>query len=194
LCINLPKAKWGSGDQALTASDIDNAKSNEFTTYAGPIPPSGLYRFVTKSMLQTVSSKDNPMLRTILELDGTWKPKHKQFDGCPLFDYMPVMKSTAFRSKAFCEAYGISPKEFLTGILVDEDGKVTKLASAGDPAGIEVYINVKYVPAAAGYNEKIALNGTGYLPVDDAPEDDGDAPESDEADSRPSDDDEEPPF
>jgi hypothetical protein len=185
----MPKAKWGSGEQALTASDIDNAKSNDFSTYIGPIPKGGLYRFIVKSMKQSESSKGNPMLRTIVELDGTWKAAHKQYDGCPLFDYMPVMKSTAFRVKAFCEAFGISSKEFYGSILTDEDGRVTKLASAGEPEGLEIYINVKYQPTADGYAEKIVLNGTGYLPVDDAPDEDDSQVTDDDLDPN-----DEPPF
>lgn len=184
----MPKATWGD----FSHEDIDTARSSEFTPYAGPIPPSGLYRFVVKSMKQTTSSKDNPMLLTIMELDGSWKPNHKKFDGCPLFDYMPVMKSTAFRVKAFCEAFGITSREFNTKIITDEEGKVTKLGSAGDPNGLEVYANVALQAATDQYAEKIRLNGTGYLPVDDAEEDDeDDAPEADE-DGDDADDDEAP--
>jgi hypothetical protein len=134
------------------------------------------------------SRNGNPMLTTILELDGSWKDAHKKFDGCPLFDNMPVMKSTAFRAKAFCEAFGISSKEFNTGIVTDEDGKVTKLGSVGDPAGIEVYINVVKRAATDQYPEGLGLNGTGYLPVDDDPAEDDDDTDED------ADTDDEPPF
>lgn len=168
----MPKAKWGSGDDALTAADIDSAKSSEFTPYTGPIPLSGLYRFVVKQMKQGESDAGNPKLTTILELDGTWKPEHKRYEGCPLFDHMPVIKSAAWRVKAFCEAFGISSKEFYNSVLTDEDGRITKLASAGEPAGLEVYINVKHVAAKGDWAEKIQLNGAGYLPVDFDPEDD----------------------
>lgn len=184
----MPKVKWGTGDGALTAADIDGARSNEFTPYSGPLPPGGVYRFVVKQMKQGTSGAGNPKLTTIMELDGGWKEAHKKYDGCPLFDHMPVTQSAAFRTKAFCEAFGITPREFLTGILVDDDSKVTKLASAGDPAGIEVYVNIKRKPASGEYEEGIQLNGTGYLPVDDAPDEDADAADADESD------DNEPPF
>lgn len=181
----MPKAKWGD----FAPADIDNAKSNEFTPYAGPIPKGGLFRFIVKQMKVGDSKGGNPMLTTIMELDGSWKPAHKKFDGCPLFDYMPVIKSTAFRTKAFCEAFGLTSREFTTGIITDENGKVTKLASAGDPAGLEVYVNVAYQAATDEYSEKIRLNGTGYLPVDDAPDD-----EAEDADPAEDDADNEPPF
>lgn len=167
----MPKAKWGSGDQALTAADIDGAENRGFSPYAGEYPRSGLYRFTIKRMKQGTSSAGNPKLQIISELDGTWKPEHKKYDGCPLFDNMPVMKSTAFRVKAFCEAVGMTSKEFYAGIIVDENGVVTKLGSLGDPAGLLVYINAQYVAPADGYAEKLQLNGTGYLPVEDEDED-----------------------
>lgn len=168
----MPKAKWGSGNQALTAADIDGAETRAgFVPYSGPIPRSGLYRFTIKRMKQGTSSAGNPKLQIISELDGTWKTEHKKFEGCPLFDNMPVMKSTAFRVKAFCEAVGLSSKEFYNSIVVDENGVVTKLGSLGDPAGLLVYINAQYVAASDGYAEKLQLNGTGYLPVEDDEDD-----------------------
>lgn len=186
----MPKAKWGSGDEALTAGDIDNAETSSYTPYSGPVAPSGLYRFTVSRMKKGESKSGNPKLLSILTIDGTWKPAHKKYDGCPLFDHMPVTKSSAFRTKAFCEAYGITSREFMTGVITDEDGKITKLASAGDPEGLQVYINVRHVPEANGYSEKLELNGTGYLPVDDTPDDDDD-PADDSDDNT---DGEEPPF
>jgi hypothetical protein len=185
----MPKATWGSGDQALSAADIDGAKSNEFSPYSGPIPPAGLYRFIVKQMKQGLSAAGNPKLQIVMELDGTWKSNHKKFDGCPLFDNMPVMKSTAFRVKAFCEAFGISSKQFQTGIITDESGKVTKLSIAGDPNGLEVYVNVSKRPATDQYQESLQLNGTGYLPISDDEVEDQNEDESDDEG-----DDDEPPF
>ena len=191
----MPKATWGTGDNALTAGDIDGAeRSQQYAVYDGEIPPNGLYRFVLKNAKKGKSSNDNPQLRLIWELDGEWKPKHKKYEGCPLFDYMPVMKSTAFRVAAFCDAVGASSKDFHSGMIVDEDGIVTKLGRLGDPTGILAYINVKKRPATEKYSEKLELNGTGYLSLEDAPDDDeaegsGEEPEADgEADG------EEPPF
>jgi hypothetical protein len=187
----MPKAKWGSGDEALTAADIDNAQSSTFTPYSGPIPSSGLYRFVVSKMTKGKSEAGNDKLQTIMLLDGTWKSEHKKYNDCPLFDNMPVMKSTAFRTKAFCAAFGISAKEFLTGIIYDEGGRVTKLAGAGEPEGLVVYVNVKYVKASQGYAEKIQLNGTGYLPVDFDPDEAQSGDDTDAGDDDPG---EEPPF
>jgi hypothetical protein len=171
----MPKATWGD----FSANDIDSAESRGgFTPYSGPIPPSGLYRFTVKQMKKGESQAGNPKIQVVMELDGTWKENHKKYDTCPLFDNMPVMKSTAFRVKAFCEAFGLTSKQFATGLITDEDGKITKLSTLGDPAGIQVYVNVKKRPAENGYDEGLQLNGTGYLPVDD--EDDDEDEDEDE--------------
>jgi hypothetical protein len=189
----LPKATWGTGNDALTAGDIDNAeRSQQYAPYDGPIPPSGLYRFVIKFIKKGESQSGNPKAQILLELDGSWKPKHKQYDGCPLWDNMPVMKSTGWRVAAFCDAIGATSKDFLSGMIVDEDKKVTKIGKVGDPTGLLVYVNAKHEQAADGYGEQLRLNGAGYVPLDEAPEDEGDedqsSPSDDEGDG------EEPPF
>ena len=160
----MPKATWGD----FSSEDIDKAEQREgFTPYSGLLPRAGLYRFTAKFMKKGVSSTNNPKLQILWELDGSWKPEHKKFDGCPLWDNMPVVKSTAWRVRAFCEALGLSSKEFHSRIITDDDGKVTKLGSLGDPAGLQVYVNVSQRPASEGYDASLQLNGSGYLPIDD---------------------------
>jgi len=177
----MPKAKWGTGDEALTAADIDGAERSQFKPYDGEVPPSGLYRFEIKSMKQGESSGGNPKLTTTLTLDGSWKPKHAKYDGCPMWDHMPVMKNTAWRVAALCDAIGATSKDFHNGMVVDENGKVTKFGSVGDPSGLLVYVNVKHQPAANGYAESLRLNGSGYLPIDEAPDDEDGAADEDTA-------------
>jgi hypothetical protein len=182
----MPKATWGD----FSAEDIGNAevRESQFTPYNGPLPRAGLYRFTLKVAKTGTSQAKNPKLLLVWELDGSWKPEHKKFDGAPLFDHMPVTKSSAFRARAFCDALGMPYKEFQNGIIVDEDGKVTKLGKTlGDPAGLQCYVNVLRRPAEGEYDEQLGLAGTGYLPIDDA--DDDDADDEDDADG-----DDEPPF
>lgn len=181
-----PKATWGD----FSSSDIDNAETREgFTPYSGPLPRAGLYRFTCKFMKKGKSQTGNHKMQMLWELDGSWKPEHKKFDGAPLWDNMPVMKSTAFRVRAFCEAIGLTSKEFQTRIITDDDGKVTKLGSLGDPAGLQVYVNVSRRPASEEYEEQLQLNGTGYLPIDEDPDED-----NDDVDDDADEDGDEPPF
>ncbi len=182
----MPKATWGD----FSSADIEGAETREgFAPYAGEIPPAGVYRFTLKFAKKAESQSGNPKLQMLWELDGTWKPNHKKFDSCPLWDNMPVMKQTAFRVRAFCDAIGMPYREFGT-MIVDDDGKVTKMGKTiGDPTGIQVYVNVKKRPAENGYEESLQLNGTGYLPMDDA--DDADDADDDDDDEGL---DDEPPF
>lgn len=185
----MPKATWGD----FSSDDIDSAETREgFAPYAGAYPRSGLFRFTIKAMKQGESQKGNPKMLIVAEIDGSWKPEHKKYDGCPLFDHMPVTKQTAFRVKAFCEAVGLPSKEFQNKIITDDDGKVTKLGSLGDPAGLQVYVNITQRPKTEEYPDpQLSLVGTGYLPIDDEDEDEDD---EDEVLEDPDDDDDEPPF
>lgn len=191
----MPKATWGTGGEALTAADIDGAEQREgFAPYAGPMPPAGLYRFVLKFAKKGESGSGNPKLQILLELDGSWKPNHAKFDKAPLWDNMPVMKSTAWRVQAFCEAIGATAKDFANGMVVDEDGKVTKIGRVGDPSGLYVYVNAKVRPAGGGYDEQLQLNGAGYLPAPDDDDADADDTGNGENGDDDSDDNDEPPF
>jgi hypothetical protein len=183
----VPKATWGD----FSSEDIAGAEKREgFAPYSGPLPRAGLYRFTLKFAKKGVSQGGNPKLQMLWELDGSWKPEHEKFDGAPLWDNMPVMKQTAFRVRALCDAIGMPFKEWGT-MLVDDDGKVTKMGrTIGDPAGIQVYANVTRRPASDGYDESLQLNGTGYLPIDDDDVEDQDE-SADDADDA---DDDEPPF
>lgn len=188
----MPKATWGTGDEALTAADIDGAESREgFAPYAGPLPPAGVYRFILKFAKKGESGSGNPKLQILLELDGSWKEQHAKFDKCPLWDNMPVMKSTAWRVAAFNEAIGATSADFAKGMVVDEDGKVTKIGKVGDPSGLYVYVSVKQRAASGGYDASLQLNGAGYLP---APEDGDDADDQDGSDDADDNGDDEPPF
>lgn len=177
----MPKATWGSGDQALTAADIDGVDtSQQFKPYAGEVPPSGLYRFVVRRLRKGESGQGNPKLTITCLLDGTWKPRHQQYEGAPLVDHMPMMKSTAFRARAFTDALGVSSADLIDRMVVDEQGRVEKIGKLKLTGDELVYINVRREPGDSQNGPRIVLNGTGYLPVDDF-EQDGEA-EADAAD------------
>jgi hypothetical protein len=182
----MPKAKWGGN---LTADDIDGADRGETRkNYSGPLPTAGTYRFVIQSMKQGTSGAGNDKVTIFSTLDGSWKPNHKKYDGCPLWDHLPIMDSTKGRVGNFLDAIGATGKD-LFGAIVDDDGKITKLGRVGDPNGLIVYINIKKKPAEGGYDEGIQTGFNAYNPVDDEDDDSDDSAE-DGAD----DDGDEPPF
>lgn len=178
----MPKAKWGSD---LTPDDIESAESG--SAYAGPCPPSGVYQFVLKKMQQAESANGNPKLYMIWEVTkkGGTKDQSK-FAGAPLFDHMPVGKSSAFRSKALCAGLGVTSKEFLGKTVIDDDSNVIKIGSLKIEIGkTTIFANVKK-DNDPEYGERIVLNGGGYLPkpeqADDADDDDDDDTDDGEAD------------
>lgn len=171
----MPKAKWGSD---LTVDDIEGAEGAN-GTYTGPIPPSGVYLFDLKIMQQAKSKADNPKVFMVWEMAKTGgKKDQKKWAGAPLFDHMPVMKSAAFRAKAFCEALGVSYKDFLNNTVVEKDGDKINVIKIGklviDGKKIQAFINVKRENDEDN-GERLVLSGGGYLPKPDESDDDSDA-------------------
>jgi hypothetical protein len=183
----MPKATWGSGDKALSAADIDGAEREApRTRYSGPQPRSGTYRFVIKSMKQGVSSNNNPMITITSILDGSWMPNHKEYDGFPLWDRLPVMDSTKGRVANFLDAIGATGEDLMRKTIVDENGYITKLGDVGDPAGIMCYITIKRDKPTKQYPEPgMSVDFNGYIPLEDDADADGAAGTADGEDEPP---------
>lgn len=120
----MPKLKWG-GD--LTPEAVEEATSSG--GYNGDTAPPGLYRFKLRFAQSTRSSADNPMLTILYVLDGSAKKEHAKYDGCPMWDRITVIPSTAFKVKNFCDALNVKYKDFLTKVVVDDEGHIVKIGS-----------------------------------------------------------------
>lgn len=173
----MPKAKWGAGDEMLTAADINGAEQIETSTrYSGPLPPAGTYRFVIRSIKQGVSNGGNDKIVIFMTIDGAWQPHHKQFDGAPVWHHLALTKANAPQVRNFLEAIGGTPQDLLGGAIVDENEYITKLGKVGDPAGLLVFVNAKHSKTSAEYPDKrLEVAYGGYLPVEDDGADGGDA-------------------
>lgn len=141
----MPKAKWGAGDKALTAGDIDGAERQESRPrYSGPmLIPSGTYRWTIQYIKQAESAKGNPMAEVMLTLDGAWRKNHAEYDGFPLWDRIPIMTSTVGRVANFMDAIGGTGRDLIDGSIMDENKRITKLGSVGDPKGLMVYCTIQ---------------------------------------------------
>lgn len=159
----MPKVKWSAADEdnALTADDIDSAEDRGFTPYDGEIPRGGVYRFRLKRTKVVEFSTGNQGFNSILELDGSWKPEHAQYDGCPLWDRVVMTKSAAAFAKAFAAALGVTARDLVNGVVKDEEDVVTKIGPKAMTGDLLVYINVK----RGSYDDEVRLEkaGTGYL-------------------------------
>jgi hypothetical protein len=182
----MPKAKWGAGDNPLTAEDIDSAETLETRTrYSGPVPPGGTYRWTIQSMKQDTSNAGNDKVVIFLVLDGDWKPNHKQFDGAPVWHHLALTAGNKAFVKNFLDSIGATSKDLLNGSIVDESGYITKLGSVGDPSGLQVYATVQRKKVTPEYPDPtLELAYGGYIMVEDDGDDDspgsaigdGDAP------------------
>ncbi len=165
----MPKAKWGAGDNMLTAADIDNAEVPEQRTrYSGELPPAGTYRFTIQSLKQGTSEAGNNKVTVFATLDGTWKPNHKQFDGAPVWQHLALTTANAAQVRNFLDSIGATSADLLNGAIVDENGYITKLGRAGEPVGIQVYITVQHSKPTDKYpNKRLEVAYAGYILVDE---------------------------
>lgn len=186
----MPKVKWG-GD--LTPDDVDSAESRRGDDYAGDVPPSGIYRFKLRWSKKGKSEQNNPKLTSLLVLDGSWKPEHKKYDGCPFWDHMPVTKKTAFRVRQYCDALNITSADFMGKMVIDDEGNVQKIGKLKiADEDLLVYLKVTREDND-DYGPRLVFGKSGsYLPFK---EDDDEADEADDAeDGDDEDSEEEPPF
>lgn len=173
----MPKAKWGAGDNMLTADDINSAEQIESQQrYSGPVPPGGTYRFVIRSLKQGTANSGNAKVVVMLVLDGSWQPNHKQYDGAPIWHHLALSKANAANVRNFLDAIGATADDLLNRSIVDENDYITKLGKLGDPSGIMVYANTKRKKTTLEYPDPaLEVMFGGYLPVeDDADSDDND--------------------
>lgn len=176
----MPKVKWG-GD--LDTNAIESAE-NRGGEYAGDVPPKGVYRFKLRFSKKDKSKEGNPKLVNFLVLDGSWKPDHKKYDGCPLWDHMPVTKKTAFRVRAYCDALNIPADDFMGKMMIDDEGNVQKIGKLQiADKDLLVYAKVSKDDDPE-YGERLIFGkGGGYLPFkEDDDDEDDDADGDDDAD------------
>lgn len=188
----MPKAKWGAGDNPLTADDIDGAEQVENRKrYSGPTPPGGTYRFVIQSLKQGESASGNDKVVVFMTLDGEWQPNHKQYDGAPIWHHLALTKANAPQVRNFLDSIGATSSDLLNGALVDENGYITKLGKVGDPAGLMVYANTQRSKPTQQYPDpRLEVMYAGYIPIEDGGDGaDGSTDGADDGDSA-----EEPPF
>lgn len=181
----MPKAKWGSGDNPLTAADIDGAEQIETRTrYSGEVPPGGTYRFTIQSMKQDVSTKGNDKVVVFLVLDGAWKPNHKQYDGAPVWHHLALTNSNKEFVRNFLDSIGATSKDLMENAIVDEAGYITKLGRVGDPSGLQVYVTTQRRKTTREYPDpQLEVTYGGYIPINEDDEAEAAGDSSDGADA-----------
>jgi hypothetical protein len=178
----MPKVDWAEDvEDAITADDIESAEDG-YTQYAGDIPQGGLYRFRLGRMKFREANTGTKGLSIRLSLDGSWKPAHRKYEGCPLWDNVWMTRGSAPFVKAFAAALGVSAADIVNKVVMDEDDVITKIGrKVIKEDEILVYVAVKRGewPEGSG-NWRLEKAGTGFQVVeaDDADEEDEEDEES----------------
>jgi hypothetical protein len=123
----MPKANWGISEGVIDDFDRDS----QYTPYAGPIPPNGVYEFLIKVLKYIPGTRDkNPQLRVGLELSPrTDRREERQYAKYFIMGFLPVTDKTAFRYVPFLDALGVSEREFRQRTITDEDGNIKKIGN-----------------------------------------------------------------
>lgn len=158
--VDMPKVKWG-GNTGLSASVIDNAKSNEFSAYDGPTPPRGVYGFTIKSMKLAKTSNENPQIVIGLELTDRGRAEHKKFKGFYLTDFIVVKDTTAWRIKPLLKALGVSSNDFMERMVRDDDNNVTMI---GDVKPVGQVLAIALKPSTGQRKDEYPMEVGNYLP------------------------------
>lgn len=158
------KVKWG-GDDVATEQDINEAEAG-FAPYAGPIAPSGVYRFKVERVRFTEFASGNFGLKVLLLLDGSWRKEHAQYDGCPLWTNVVNVKAAAGFVKAFCDAIGVTSKEFLSAMVIDDDKNVVTIGRKKiSGQGLLVFANTKRSKQSEDSPWRLEGAGTCFIPA-----------------------------
>lgn len=136
----MPKIKWDLDSEA-----IDNAESEGFTPYAGPVPPAGVYKFTLKRLEATKSSAGNKMLKVLMELDADGIKERKKYHGCPVWDNVVVMDKTAWKVRQFLDALGVSASDFTNKTVAEEENSKHLVRKIGSlkVEGVELTVQIK---------------------------------------------------
>lgn len=161
----MPKISWAGADEdeRLTAGDIDQAEDG-YPEYMGDLPPGGVYRFGWHFAKYAEFGTGTQGLKIRLVLDGSWKPDHEQYNGCPLWDQIVMTKAAAGFAKAFAQALGVTSADLVSRVVVDEDGRVTKIGPKVIDGSIRLYVAVRHDTYEGTTRLKKA--GGGYQIVD----------------------------
>lgn len=182
----MPKVDWAEDvDDAITADDIESAEDG-YQQYAGDTPPAGVYRFRIGRIKFRTASTGTKGLSVRMSLDGSWKPAHRKYDGCPLWDNIWMTRGSAPFVKAFAAAIGVSAVDITTKVVRDDDDVITKIGrKLIEEDEIVVYVAVKRGEWPEGSGDfRIEKSGTGFQVVEADDPDDEDEDE-DEPEAKP---------
>lgn len=122
----MPRAPWGIDAEVIDDWD----RSEGYTPYAGPTPPNAVYQFQIKVCKYVAATKaKKPQLRVGLELVPRSGRDEKPYKGYFIMMFLTISPRNPFTYAPFCDAIGVSGKEFTKKTIIDEDGNVKKIGA-----------------------------------------------------------------
>jgi hypothetical protein len=116
----MARLKLDDNDLDLDELDVEVEESN-FQPYDGEIPPSGkVFECRITKMWLSYSADDTAMLvaLAVVEDEGP-------YEGLPIFEYMVLKASAAFKYQPFLHAFGLTLRDVKTKMdVADEDDKI----------------------------------------------------------------------
>lgn len=159
----MPKLNISVGSQAA------EVEPGGGSSYDGPLPPKGIYRCVIKGLKMKTNKNKDYMISGPAEIDEPASSPKAKYNGYTIWFQLNVTKQGAGYVNNFLDALGFSRKAFWdSNVVVDDEAppNITKIGTKRVTPNMVVKINAKVEPAKGGYEEKLAVNGSGFLPAD----------------------------
>lgn len=133
----MAKMNWG-GKPLLDALEDESNDREGYEPYDGPQPPRGVYTFVVKYMRADESTNGHPQVRIGLEL-VPMKPEQKPYAGFFGTAFVTFLTdgSNAFALRPLLRALGVTPRQFMTATITEEDDRDNKNIVKIGPKKIE---------------------------------------------------------
>ena len=172
----MPIVDWGIGAEAVDDFDRDS----QFKPYAGPVPPNAVYQWRIKIAKFVDGTKDKwPQLRLGLELvPRSDIPEEKRYKNYFVMFFGSITPDTAFNYAPFCDAIGVTGREFARKTQTDEEGNIRRIGNWRND-GKTLILGQLTDKADQNGNPRKTIGWMG--PVDTECEADDDEPEDDEA-------------
>lgn len=171
----MPRVNWG-----VSAKDVDNYdRESQFKPYDGPLPTNGVYQWQIKQFKYIAGTREkNPQMRVGLELvPRRGRKDERRYAGYFVTDFVPVTEKTQFRYVPYCDAIGVTGREFERQTITDEEGNIKKIGSWRNTGDVLILGQLKDNTGEQADKYPKQMGWVGPLPDE---EDDSEEDESDE--------------
>lgn len=111
-------------DSLLDLSDLDtNVEEDLFPDYDGPIPPRNLRMTGYVKVWLTTADTGTRLLKTLFVARSD-NPELSKYNGCPIWDDVPLTNAAKFRWHAFMSSLGATPTDLVTKTTYGDESNI----------------------------------------------------------------------